>query len=102
MKIKNNYTKTSFKKKFLFFSKKLDIDFKKLSFRKMNRKWASVSTSGNFSFNVDLLKKEKKLCNYVMVHELLHVKIPNHGKLWKAIMNSIFKNYKKLELKLNS
>ena len=102
MKIKNNYTKTSFKKKFLFFSKKLDIDFKKLSFRKMNRKWASVSTSGNFSFNVDLLKKEKKLCNYVMVHELLHVQIPNHGKLWKAIMNSIFKNYKKLELKLNS
>ena len=102
MNNKNRYNKTTFKKKFIFFSKKLNIKFKKISFRKMKKKWASVSTRGNFTFNTDLLKKNKKICNYVIVHELLHVKIPNHGKLWKAIMTSFFKNYKKLEIKLNS
>ena len=93
MNIKKRYNKKSFKKKFIFFSNKLNIWFKKISFRKMKTKWASVSTVGNFTFNTDLLKKDKKICNYVIVHELLHIKIPNHGKLWKAMMTSFFKNY---------
>ena len=49
-----------------------------------------------------ILVDDQALLEHTFVHELLHVKIPNHGKLWKAIMTSFFKNYKKLEIKLNS
>lgn len=101
MKVTNKYNKLSFRKKFVFFSRKLNIKHKKITFKKMRNKWASTSTAGNFTFNTELFKKKKSLCNYVMVHELLHIKIPNHGKLWKALMISNFKNYKKLESQLN-
>jgi hypothetical protein len=54
----------------------------------MRTKWASCSSSGILSFNVELLELEPKLWNYVIVHELLHFDVPNHGKLWKSLMRA--------------
>ena len=52
----------------------------------MRRKWASCSTAGTLSFNDELIGMDKKLGDYVIVHELLHFQVPNHGKLWKMLM----------------
>lgn len=35
-----------------------------------------------------------------MVHELLHLNVPNHGKLWKSLMTAFLGDYEELELKL--
>jgi predicted metal-dependent hydrolase len=56
--------------------------------RPMRTKWASCSSSGILSFNTELLELEPKLWNYVIVHELLHFDVPNHGKLWKSLMRA--------------
>jgi predicted metal-dependent hydrolase len=42
------------------------------------------STAGNLNFNDELLKLDRDLGDYVIVHELLHFSAPNHGKLWKS------------------
>ncbi|HQU72418.1 MAG TPA: M48 family metallopeptidase, partial [Calditrichia bacterium] len=31
--------------------------------------------------------------DYVIVHELLHLKVPNHGKLWKSLMRAHLGDY---------
>lgn len=54
----------------------------------------------NLNFNKELLELDKKLGDYVIVHELLHFKVPNHGKLWKSLMNAYLGDYQKLEKKL--
>ena len=42
--------------------------------------------SGRLTFNSELLEKRRSLIDYVVLHELLHMKVPNHGKLFKSLM----------------
>jgi len=92
--------KSEFKKRVHDFAKKMDINVKSLSLRTMTTKWASCSTEGNLNFNKDLLNIERDLGEYVIVHELLHFKVPNHGKLWKSLMRAYLGDYEELEVRL--
>jgi len=67
---------------------KLDVPATVIYVRPMRRKWASCSTAGTLSFNDELLSLDPKLGDYVIVHELLHFSVPNHGKLWKSLMRA--------------
>lgn len=56
--------------------------------QKMKKKWASCSGRGRVCFSADLLKEQRAFQEFVIVHELLHFHVPNHGKLFKSLMNS--------------
>ena len=75
-----------FKAQVLEWAAKLDLKPQAIYVRPMRRKWASCSTAGTLSFNDELIGMDKKLGDYVIVHELLHFQVPNHGKLWKMLM----------------
>ena len=64
----------------------LDVEVVWLGIRPMRRKWASCSTKGHVNFNSELLQKDRKFQDYVIVHELLHLCVPNHGKLFKSLL----------------
>jgi len=53
----------------------------------MTRKWGSCSTAGVITLAADLAKKDRSFQDYVIVHELLHLKVPNHGKVFRALMS---------------
>ena len=40
------------------------------------------------NFSTELLHKDQKFQGYVIVHELLHLRVPNHGKLFKSLMRA--------------
>jgi len=92
--------KIKFKEKVREVAGKMDIQVKTLAMRPMKNKWASCSTDGNLNFNKQLLVLDKKLGEYVIVHELLHFNVPNHGKLWKSLMTAYLGDYEKTEKKL--
>lgn len=94
--------KTEFKKRVHHFADKIKVDVKAVYIRPMKNKWASCSSNGVLSFNDELLTMEKKLGDYVMVHELLHIHVPNHGKLWKSLMTAYIGDYEKIEHKLKT
>jgi predicted metal-dependent hydrolase len=54
----------------------------------MTRKWASCSSKGRVTFNSELLDQPYRFQEFVIVHELLHLKIPNHGKLFKSLLKA--------------
>jgi predicted metal-dependent hydrolase len=83
-------------------AKKLDTTIHLLAMRPMKNKWASYSTNGYLNFNTELLDLEKDIGEYVIVHELLHFQIPNHGKLWKSLMRAHLGEYEKLEKRLKT
>lgn len=64
----------------------------------MTTKWASCSTSGRICFSRDLLQEGPAFRELVIVHELLHLRVPNHGKLFKSLMNAYLPDW---EQKLN-
>jgi len=92
--------KIEFKEQVREVAGKMDIQVKTLALRPMKNKWASCSTDGNLNFNKQLLVLDKELGEYVIVHELLHFNVPNHGKLWKSLMTAYLGDYEKTEKKL--
>jgi predicted metal-dependent hydrolase len=94
------HDKEEFKAHVYEWADKLDVKVRSLAVRPMRTKWASCSTNGNLNFNADLLGLDKKLGNYVIVHELLHFNVPNHGKLWKSLMSVYLGNYQAIEKRL--
>ena len=79
---------------------RLEIHVRAVTIRKMRRKWASCSSAGRLTFDESLLSRPQDLQDYVIVHELLHVSVPNHGKLWKSLMRAHLGDYEALEARL--
>jgi len=59
---------------------------REIHIRPMKRKWASVSTRGRLTLNLDLLTQTAAFRRKVIVHELVHLKLNNgvHGKLFRG------------------
>lgn len=89
--------KAEFRGRVLEWADKLGVKPQALALRPMRNKWASCSTAGNLNFNVELLAMDREVADYVIVHELLHFSIPNHGKLWKSLMRAYLGNYEEQE-----
>lgn len=74
-----------FKSEVHAWAKRIGVQPKMITLRPMKRKWASCSSKGNLSFDTDLLRQPADFRRKAIVHELLHLKIPNHGKLFRAL-----------------
>ncbi len=90
-------SKVLFKQRVYDWSRKLDVEVAWLGIRPMRRKWASCSTKGHLNFNSELLHKDRKFQDYVIVHELLHLRVPNHGKLFKSLMRAHLGEWEQLQ-----
>lgn len=100
--IKTWESKREFKEEVYLLANKVKVKVKQITIRPMTRKWASCSTSGYFTFNIELLGMDRSLGEYVILHELLHYHVPNHGKLWKSLMNVHMPDHEKRAEKLKS
>jgi predicted metal-dependent hydrolase len=58
---------------------------RELRTRQMRSKWGSCSTEGRVTLNQELLTASADLRREVIVEELLHLREPNHGKLFRAL-----------------
>ena len=63
-----------------YFSKKMDLAYSEVRYKKLKRRWGSCSSKKVITLNTQLLKIDKELIDYVVVHELAHLKYMNHSK----------------------
>ena len=89
-----------------FLAKKHDLPFNKLSFRNQKTRWGSCSYKNNISLNLQIFLLPELFQDYVLLHELVHTKIKNHGnEFWNKLEKIMpgAKNYnrqmKKIHLK---
>lgn len=94
--------KDEFKDRVLEWAGKLGIEVRALSVRPMRNKWASCSLQGNLNFNVELVALDREIGDYVIVHELLHFFVPNHGKLWRSLMRAHLGDYEEVMKRLEA
>lgn len=82
--------------------KMIGIKANRIQIRKMKNKWSSCSSKGNIILNGEISLLPKKLAEYIIVHELLHILIPNHNKTFKVLLSTYLPNWEDLHLKLIS
>ncbi len=74
---------------------RVGVTVARISVRPMRRKWASMSTAGRLTLGTDLLEIPKPLGEYVIVHELVHRLVPNHGKVFKTFMHTYLPDWER-------
>lgn len=92
--------KELFKQRVRHWADKLDVKVVWLGVRPMRNKWASCSTAGHLNFSDELPSLKPVLWDYIIVHELLHFFVPNHGRLWKSLMRAHLGEYEAYESEL--
>jgi len=68
--------------------RRLGVTPREIRLRPMKRKWASCSSHGRLTFDTDLLCQPAEFRAEVIIHELLHLKIPNHGRLFRVLLRA--------------
>ncbi|MCK5569045.1 MAG: M48 family metallopeptidase, partial [Spirochaetes bacterium] len=63
-----------------------DIQFKKFTISNAQKRWGSCSSRGNLHFSWRLIMAALRVVDYVVVHELVHIREQNHSaKFWKKV-----------------
>jgi len=64
----------------------MDLYPKKIKIKPLKSAWGICYSSGTITFNLNLIKVPLNIIEYLVVHELGHLKHPNHSKeYWKYI-----------------
>jgi predicted metal-dependent hydrolase len=75
----------------------LGVKTPRIHIRQMTSKWASISTAGRLTLNTDLLPLPRRLGEFVIVHELVHLLAPNHSKVFKSFMHAYLPDWQQRE-----
>ncbi|MBI4894548.1 MAG: M48 family metallopeptidase [Candidatus Aenigmarchaeota archaeon] len=76
------------------YSRGLGVSPSKISIRNQKSRWGSASKDGNVTFNCNLLKAPAEVIDYVVVHELCHLRVHDHSKSFWSLVESAFPDYK--------
>lgn len=85
-----------------YWADRIGVKVKQIHLRQMRRKWASISMNGRLTLNTELLNLPKTLTEFVIVHELVHLLVPNHGKLFKSFMSAYLPDWEERQNRLKS
>lgn len=78
----------------------LGYTFEKVTIKNNRTNWGSCSNRKNINLNLHLMRLSDKLIDYIIVHELVHTRISNHGPGFKATMLKHFQDAAEMDREL--
>lgn len=75
--------------KLSYFAEQYGFKFRKVTIKHNSSNWGSCSRAGNINLNLNLIRLPEPLCDYVLLHELCHLKEPNHGPRFHALLERL-------------
>ena len=82
--------RTLCKRKLKHFNQHYNFEYKKVAIRSQVSRWGSCSSKKNLNFNYKILFLPEDLQDYLIVHELAHLKEMNHGpRFWSVVAETI-------------
>jgi predicted metal-dependent hydrolase len=78
------------------------VRYGQISVRAQKSRWGSCSSNGNLSFNYKIALLPPRIADYIVVHELCHLREMNHSKDFWAYVECAFPDYKTLRKELRN
>ncbi len=82
------YPAQELRRRTLAWAVKLHVNPKVVRIQRMRQKWGSCSAIGTVTLAADLVDQDPRFQDFVIVHELLHLRLPTHGRLFNALMST--------------
>ncbi len=82
------------KERISIYSKKLNLYPESITLKEQKTSWGTCSSKGNIYINWKVLLAPLDILDYVLVHELCHLKHMNHSKEYWSLVGTIFPDYK--------
>jgi len=82
--------------------KNIKYKFTKISYGNFKSKWGSCDNNGVIKFNWRLVMLESSIIDFVILHEISHLKELNHSKQFYNILTSLYPNWKAERKKLKN
>jgi predicted metal-dependent hydrolase len=97
------YKKTAildFTRRVELFAAKLGVATPPVTISNAQSRWGSCNSRGEVRLSWRLLQAPPHIINYVICHELAHLKQMNHSAKFYAVLENLFPNYKTVEKEL--
>ena len=82
--------------------KNRNLPLPKVQLLYMSKRWGSASRSGRLAFNPELIRAPSVCVDYVIAHEMCHIKHPRHDAAFYSELDKLFKNWKSIKQRLES
>ena len=80
----------------------IGVKYNSVSIRAQKTRWGSCSSKGNLNFNCLLMLTDTEAIDYVVIHELCHIKELNHSKRFWSLVETYMPNYKEVQKRIKS
>ena len=81
------------KERIEYFNENDDFEFNNITIRNQKTRWGSCSSKKNLNFNYKIILLPKNIADYIIVHELCHLKELNHSKNFWNLVGEIIPDY---------
>jgi predicted metal-dependent hydrolase len=91
------YPEQQLKRRAMAWAIRLKVNPQQVVIAEMPGKWGSCTSDGVVTFADELAETHEAFQDYVIVHELLHLRYCTHGKRFHAMMSALVPNWRELE-----
>ena len=85
--------KSEFKHKVAEYSKKLGVKVECITIKHIKNRWGSMTRTDSINLNINLLKAPEDVIDYIILHELCHLKIKEHSHHYWDYVRRYMPNY---------
>lgn len=79
------------------FAEAMGLKYRNVKITSANKRFGSCSSSGNICFSYRLIYYPESAIDYVVIHELAHLRHMNHGKQFYALVEKYMPDYRSAE-----
>ena len=74
---------------------KINVQPQRITIKDQKTRWGSCSSKGNLNYNWRIVMAPPEVIDYLVIHELCHLRVPNHSALFWQEVSTFSPNYKK-------
>jgi predicted metal-dependent hydrolase len=75
-------------------SKRIGVRIKRIAIKNLRNRWGSLTNKGVVNLNLNLIKAPEDVIDYIVLHELCHLKIKEHSHHYWDLLYKFMPNYR--------